>query len=236
MPKGDGVLTRIVALVRAMLPEDWRARAGGSFRGTTEAVSRFAEEHNVTPKEVLSDAVDLGRRKLEGLANKEYADAFKAFAEGEQTKLETELQRRSSQSRVRQEEATARLAELKVVDAEIELLKKLQENRVILHRDENGNLTALPLPPGCDFHELEERWRSNPPALMPAVGPPTGTPVLQDPRPTRRGDPRYIDGQRLLVEAMKYLAQSDPISNRPAIELLSDHVRTRFRMSDSPPD
>jgi hypothetical protein len=33
---------------------------------------------------------------------------------------------------------------------------------------------------------------------------------------------------------MKYLAQSDPQANRPAIELLSEHFRTRFRMSDSP--
>ncbi len=56
-------------------------------------------------------------------------------------------------------------------------------------------------------------------------------------RPTQRertSDPRYVDGQRLLVEAMKYLAQSDPMVNRPAIELISEHVRTRFRMSDSP--
>lgn len=50
----------------------------------------------------------------------------------------------------------------------------------------------------------------------------------------RKGDPRYIEGQRLLVEAMKYLAQSDPQRNRPAIELLSEHFRTQFRMSDSP--
>lgn len=50
----------------------------------------------------------------------------------------------------------------------------------------------------------------------------------------RKSDPRYVDGQRLLVEAMKYLAQTDPISNRGAIELLSEHVRTRFRMTDSP--
>ncbi|MBV9624123.1 MAG: hypothetical protein JOZ14_09105 [Acidobacteria bacterium] len=50
----------------------------------------------------------------------------------------------------------------------------------------------------------------------------------------RTSDPRYVDGQRLLVEAMKYLAQSDPIANRHAIELLSEHVRTRFRMTDSP--
>jgi hypothetical protein len=50
----------------------------------------------------------------------------------------------------------------------------------------------------------------------------------------RTSDPRYVDGQRLLVEAMKYLAQSDPVANRAAIALLSEHVRTRFRMSDSP--
>jgi hypothetical protein len=50
----------------------------------------------------------------------------------------------------------------------------------------------------------------------------------------RTSDPRYVDGQKILVEALKYLAKSDPISNRGAIELLSEHVRTRFRMTDSP--
>jgi hypothetical protein len=59
-------------------------------------------------------------------------------------------------------------------------------------------------------------------------------PKLGRKRRERTSDPRYVDGQRLLVEAMKYLAQSDPVKNRAAIELLSEHVRTRFRMSDSP--
>jgi hypothetical protein len=53
-------------------------------------------------------------------------------------------------------------------------------------------------------------------------------------RRERTSDPRYVDGQKMLVEAMKYLAQTDPIANRHAIELLSEHVRTRFRMTDSP--
>jgi hypothetical protein len=53
-------------------------------------------------------------------------------------------------------------------------------------------------------------------------------------RRERTSDPRYVDGQRLLVEAMRYLAQADPITNRVAIELISEHVRTRFRMTDSP--
>lgn len=62
----------------------------------------------------------------------------------------------------------------------------------------------------------------------------TVPPKLGNKRRERTSDPRYVDGQRLLVEAMKYLAQEDPVSNRGAIKLLSEHVRTRFRMSDSP--
>lgn len=59
-------------------------------------------------------------------------------------------------------------------------------------------------------------------------------PSLGRKRRERTSDPRYVDGQRLLVEAMKYLTKADPVTNRSAIELLSEHVRTRFRMSDSP--
>lgn len=53
-------------------------------------------------------------------------------------------------------------------------------------------------------------------------------------RRERTSDPRYVEGQRLLVEAMRYLTQADPVTNRSAIELISEHVRTRFRMTDSP--
>jgi hypothetical protein len=53
-------------------------------------------------------------------------------------------------------------------------------------------------------------------------------------RRERKSDPRYMDGQRVLVEAMKYLAKEDPEGNRDAVELLSEHFRTKFRMSDSP--
>jgi len=62
----------------------------------------------------------------------------------------------------------------------------------------------------------------------------TVPPKLGNKRRERSSDPRYVDGQRLLVDAMKYLAQADPLQNRPAIEFISEHVRTRFRMSDSP--
>jgi hypothetical protein len=52
--------------------------------------------------------------------------------------------------------------------------------------------------------------------------------------PKRKLDPRYLEGQRLLVEALKYLTKSDPRNNRSAITLLSELVRTQFRMSDGP--
>jgi len=50
----------------------------------------------------------------------------------------------------------------------------------------------------------------------------------------RHTDPRYMEGQRLLVQAMRYLAQTDPQENRAAIHLLSEHFRTQFRMTDRP--
>ncbi len=62
-------------------------------------------------------------------------------------------------------------------------------------------------------------------------------PALPDATRVRRsleGDPRYVEGQRLLVEAIRYLVRSDPDGNLPAVELLSEHFRTRFRMSDKP--
>ncbi len=59
-------------------------------------------------------------------------------------------------------------------------------------------------------------------------------PKLGGRRRENGSDQRYVEGQRLLVEAMKYLAQSDPVSNKDAVQLLSEHVRTRFRMTDSP--
>jgi hypothetical protein len=63
-------------------------------------------------------------------------------------------------------------------------------------------------------------------------------PEMPDPKRRKAGqrksDPRFIEGQRLLVEAMKYLIQQDPKRNKDAVMLISEHFRTRFRMSDRP--
>ena len=59
-------------------------------------------------------------------------------------------------------------------------------------------------------------------------------PNPQRSRRAPRDDKRYVEGQRLLVQAIEYLAKTDRRTNKQAIFLLSEHVRTRFRMSDSP--
>ena len=63
---------------------------------------------------------------------------------------------------------------------------------------------------------------------MPAM--PSVTRVRRSPQ----GDPRYVEGQRLVVQAIRYLVRSDPDGNLPAVGLLSEHFRTKFRMSDKP--
>ncbi|MGI9104384.1 MAG: hypothetical protein ACR2IF_18225 [Terriglobales bacterium] len=50
----------------------------------------------------------------------------------------------------------------------------------------------------------------------------------------RKEDPRYVEGQRVLADAMKYLTKSDKKANRSAIELLFDHFQSNFRVSDTP--
>ena|SRR5271157_1710593 len=63
---------------------------------------------------------------------------------------------------------------------------------------------------------------------------PTRPADLRPRKRERKSDPRYVDGQKMLVAAMNYLVKSDRDGHRSAIDLLSEHVRTRFRMSDRP--
>lgn len=158
MPEVE-LVTRLVARVRALLPQDWFGRAGEWFRRTTDAISRFTANQRLRPEDLAEESVTLGRRKLEGMANKDFAAALKDFAEAEQKKLDTELRRRSMESEVRRKEAEARLAELGVVEAELELLTKLKEIGVILRRDADGNLTVLPAPQNVDLLKVADERR-----------------------------------------------------------------------------
>jgi signal transduction histidine kinase len=160
----EGIITRLIARVRALLPGDWRGRAGQRFRKTVTTISDFADEHHVRPGEVLGEGVELGRRKLEGLANHEFSQAVKNFADTEKIKIESELQRRSLESDVAKKEAEARKAsaeariqEAKAIEAELELVDKLRRAGVLLCKDPTGNLAVLPAPTKVDFSILQQR-------------------------------------------------------------------------------
>jgi len=179
------LVAKIVARIQALLPRDWKGNAGARFRKTLHAISDYATDHRVLPQDLLDDALDLGRRKVTGLASSEhsvseknYAEAAKAFSEVEDRKIDTELKRRSLESRAKKEEAEARksladarLTEIQAYSAELELLKKLQDLGVALRSDENGNLTVLPLPARLSLIAA-------PNAASPSIGsdPPPGPP------------------------------------------------------------
>jgi hypothetical protein len=146
LPQPKGFISRLVANLRALLPEDWRGRAGELFRNTTQEIAEFAEEHKIKPRDLADEGITLGRRKLEGLANKEFAAALKDFADTERIRVEAELQRRSLESEVKKKEEEARLTGIQRLTAEVELLKKIKEIGVVLRQDKDGNLTALPDP------------------------------------------------------------------------------------------
>jgi hypothetical protein len=152
-----GIIRRLALKLTAFLPSDWRGRAGRRFRKTTDTLSDFAERNELQPADIVRDAVRLGRTKLEGLANAEYAAAVLNFNQAEKTKIESELQRRSFESKVRQEEAEARLSELKVLDAEIDLLQKLKDAGVVLRKNDAGGITAIALPRGLALPNPESR-------------------------------------------------------------------------------
>ena len=157
LDREEGIINRLIGRIRALLVQDWLGAAGERFSDTTQQISVFAEKHRLRPKEILEDAVVLGRTKVEGLSNKEFAEATKNFAEAEQKRMDAELLRRSLESKVKKEEVEARSAEVRMLDAEIELYMKLQKLGIALYRDEKGNLTALPLLKGCDLSELAAR-------------------------------------------------------------------------------
>jgi hypothetical protein len=160
----ERVLTSLVARVRALLPEHWRGRAGRRFREGTQAISDLARENSIRPQDLLQEGVELGRRKITGLASQEhavaeknYAEAIKAFTESEDRKIETELKKRSLEIEISKKEAEARranaeasISETKALEAHFDLIKKLNEAGLKLCRDERGNIVILPKPEGFD--------------------------------------------------------------------------------------
>ena len=142
--------------LRALLYRHWGSEAGKAFRRTMKAISDYNQER------LHIDPAELARRASEGYASEKYAHAQVEFAKQEDVKIETELKRRTIESKVRQEEAQARkmeaeagMAQAQLVQARLALLRELKAANVVLIVTEGGRLEFTRAPSGFDFEGLE---------------------------------------------------------------------------------
>lgn len=156
----DGFLLRFVARIRALAPEDWSRVPGRLFRRSADTIVKYNREH-VHIEKKLDDAPDLAWKAVEGAALQKHAAATLQYAQEENQKIETELQRRVLDAKVRQEHATAdkleaeaRIAQIREVEARLELAKKLSDAGVTLVAASDGSLTAISAPSGYNWEAL----------------------------------------------------------------------------------
>lgn len=153
-----GVLSRIVARARALPAADWFSSAGARFRRTLADFCRIS----VRPGERLEAAPDLAWKAVEGLAHEKRAKALRDYAEVEKEQAETDLARRTLESKSRQEhalaqrmESEARVALLKELEARLELIEKLRGVGAIAIWDKRGKMSVVKAPPDYDWSTVE---------------------------------------------------------------------------------
>src|SRR4051812_11635 len=95
LPESGSAVRRVIARITALLPKHWLGLPGRYFDRTVNIISEFVRRNNVDAAEIADGAVELGRRKLIGLGNREYAATLKDFADAEQKRIQAELERRS---------------------------------------------------------------------------------------------------------------------------------------------
>lgn len=163
--KPEGPIVRLIAYIRALRPDNWQGAAGKLFRKATREISDFAVQNNLRARDLGPQVVRLGKAKIEGLANKEYATALKDFAEAERAEIDAELARRSMADKLAKEKAEAdkaradaEMARLNVINAQLVLLQKLQEIGVVPSYDADGNLIIARVEGRLNLGELSSRF------------------------------------------------------------------------------
>jgi hypothetical protein len=163
MPDKAGIIARITARVRALLPKDWLGPAGRRFRQTTTTISDYTHE-KIRIGERLDEAPDLAWKAVQGAATEKHANALKAYAQEESERIEIELKRKTLHSKARQEDATAdkleseaRTAQIREIQERIKLFDDLKRLGAIPIWDQDGNLSITKAPPQFEWDELQER-------------------------------------------------------------------------------
>jgi hypothetical protein len=158
MAEKANTLSRIVARVRAIPAVDWVGSAGTRFRRTVADFCRLS----LRPGERIEAAPDLAWKAAEGLAHEKRAKALKDYAEVAKDEAETELARKTLESKSRQEsaladkmESEARVAQVKEMEARLDLVAKLRVVGAIPIWDKKGKMTIVKAPPDFDWSALE---------------------------------------------------------------------------------
>jgi hypothetical protein len=153
------ILSRIVARVRAIPAVDWLGSAGKRFRRTLGDFSR----DSLRPGERIEAAPDLVWKAAEGLAHEKRAKALKDYAEVAKDEAATELARKTLESKNRQEraladkmESEARVAQVKKMEARLELVEKLRGVGAVPIWDKKGKMTIVKAPTDYDWSQLED--------------------------------------------------------------------------------
>jgi len=163
MSDKSSFFTRITVRVKALLSKHWLGSAGRRFRQTTTVISDYTHE-KIRPAERLAEAPDLGWKALQGAALEKHARALKEYAEEETERVEVELRRKTLDSKVRQEKATAdkleseaRTAQIVELQERIKLLDNLKRVGAIPIWDEDGNMRIVKAAPDFAWDGLQEK-------------------------------------------------------------------------------
>jgi hypothetical protein len=161
-----------------------------------EAIADFSSEQHAPSRE---HPPERDGREIVNSASAEYKKAIKVFASVQQSTIELELKRRSSQIENSKKEGGSEAPKIQRIRAELDLVKKLQEAGIVVARVEGGgeaDFVLLPAPENYDFTKLArhlvEKEESAPIAGETREGTPEGaTPamLIHVPRPTTNANP-----------------------------------------------
>ncbi len=158
MADKTGTLTRVIARVRSIPAVTWLGAAGVRFRRTLGDFYRVS----LRPGERIEVAPDLAWNAAEGLAHEKRAKALKDYAEAERERAMTELARKTLESKGRQGsalaekiESEARVAQVRELEARLELVEKLRHVGAVPVWDKTGKMTIVKAPLDFDWSRLD---------------------------------------------------------------------------------
>ena len=156
-------ITRVKARVTALLPEQWKGKAGERFRETVDTLSDYTKK-NVRVGERLREAPDVLWETLKQKSSEALVNA----AEEEHKRIEIELARQTLVAKRRQEEASADKAETEArmlrideIEKRLAFIEKLRKSGMVCVWSSEGQMTFLKAPLNFNWEDLIKRAITN---------------------------------------------------------------------------